>query len=225
MPRKRAVSPERAALAQVAVRKDEVVRLVLDEGLEYTAAARRIGIQKKELSGWMAQDPHFALRLRRARLTPEGFTQADLSDDWREAYLAGEKEADERLARPGGEIVVDIIADVVNDTGRWEPTVNVLNAGGYVENLPREAVVEVPAVVDAAGVHPQTVGPLPEGLAALCRTQVSIQRLLVEAYRRRSRKLLLQALLLDPCVDSVRRAEAMLDTMLELQKDYLPTFR
>ena len=74
--------------------------------------------------------------------------------DWREAYLAGEKEADERLARPGGEIVVDIIADVVNDTGRWEPTVNVPNTGGYVENLPREAVVEVPAVVDAAGVHP-----------------------------------------------------------------------
>ena len=145
--------------------------------------------------------------------------------DWRQAYLAGEKEADERLARPGGEIVVDIIADVVNDTGRWEPTVNVPNTGGYVENLPREAVVEVPAVVDAAGVHPQTVGPLPEGLAALCRTQVSIQRVLVEAYRRRSRKLLLQALLLDPCVDSVRRAEAMLDTMLELQKDYLPRFR
>ncbi|MBE3070587.1 MAG: alpha-glucosidase/alpha-galactosidase [Planctomycetes bacterium] len=144
--------------------------------------------------------------------------------DWRDAYLSGEKPADERLARPGGEIVVDVIADILDDTGAWRPTVNVLNSGGYVENLPREAVVEVPAVVDAAGIHPQPVGPLPEALAAFCRTQVSIQLLLVEAYRRRSRRLLLQALLLDPCVDSVRRAEEMLDTMLELQKDYLPQF-
>jgi alpha-galactosidase/6-phospho-beta-glucosidase family protein len=67
-------------------------------------------------------------------------------------------------------------------------------------------------------------GPLPEALAAFCRTQVSIQRLLIEAYRQRSRRLLLQALLLDPCIDSVRRAEEMLDAMLELQKDYLPQF-
>ncbi len=144
--------------------------------------------------------------------------------DWREPYLAGAKPADERLARPGGEIVVDIIADILDDTGQWEPSVNVLNSGGYVENLPREAVVEVPAVVDAAGIHPQPVGPLPEALAAFCRTQVSIQRLLIEAYRQRSRRLLLQALLLDPCVDSVRRAEEMLDAMLDLQKDYLPRF-
>jgi len=144
--------------------------------------------------------------------------------DWRDAYLFGEKAADERLARPGGEIAVDIIADILGDRRKWEPTVNVLNAGGYVENLPREAVVEVPAVVDAAGIHPEHVGPLPEALAAFCRTQVSIQLLLIEAYRQRSRKLLLQALLLDPCVDSIQRAEAMLDCMLTLQKDYLPAF-
>ena len=146
------------------------------------------------------------------------------SVDWRDAYLSGERPADERLARPAGEIVVDIIADVVNDAGRWEPTVNVLNDGGYVENLPREAVVEVPAVVDASGVHPQDVGALPEALAAFCRTQISIQLLLLEAYRTRSKRLLLQALLLDPCVDSIARAEAMLDHMLELQAEFLPKF-
>jgi len=144
--------------------------------------------------------------------------------DWLEPYLAGDEPPDERLARPGGEIAVDIVADILDDTGRWEPTVNVLNDGAYVANLPREAVVEVPAIVDAAGIHPQAVGPLPEALAAFCRTQISIQLLLLEAYRTRSRKHLLQALLLDPCVDSVERAETMLDHMLELQKDYLPAF-
>jgi alpha-galactosidase len=102
--------------------------------------------------------------------------------------------------------------------------VNVPNAGGYVKNLPADGIVEVPAKVDSAGVHPLQVGPLPEPLAALCRQQITIQRLIVEAYRERSRDLLLQALVLDPIVDSVDRAERMLDYMLDLQSDYLPAF-
>jgi alpha-galactosidase len=145
-------------------------------------------------------------------------------EDWRDEYLSARRPVDENLVRPGGEIAVDIIADILEDKGKWEPSVNVLNTGGYVENLPANAVVEVPAIVDAAGIHPEQVGELPEALAAFCRTQISIQLLLIEAYRQRSKKLLLQALLLDPVVDSVSRAEEMLDHMLELQKDYLPEF-
>ncbi len=144
--------------------------------------------------------------------------------DWRDAYLSGERPVDDNLVRPSGEIAIRIIEDIVKNTGRWEPAVNVPNSGGYVENLPSDAVVEVPAVVDAEGVHPRCVGPLPEALASLCRTQVSIQKLIVEAYRTGSKNLLLQALLLDPVVDSAERAERMLDHMLKLQKDYLPSF-
>jgi len=144
--------------------------------------------------------------------------------DWRDDYLSGKREVDDGLVRPGGEIAVDIIADILEDKNKWEPAVNVLNTGKYVENLPTDGVVEVPAIVNASGVHPEQVGSLPEALAAFCRTQISIQLLLIEAYRKRSKKLLLQALLLDPVVDSVKRAEEMLDYMLELQKDYLPEF-
>ena len=54
-----------------------------------------------------------------------------------------------------------------------------------------------------------------------CRTQVSIQLNLIEACRKRSRKLLLQTLLMDPVVNSVSSAEKMLDYMLDLQKEYL----
>ena len=146
------------------------------------------------------------------------------SGDWRDEYLFGKRPVDKNLVRPGGEIAVDIIADILGDKNKWEPSVNVLNAGKYVENLSTDAVVEVPAIVNAKGVHPEQVGPLPESLAAFCRTQISIQLLLIEAYRRGSKELLLQALLLDPVVDSVKRAEEMLDYMLELQKDYLPCF-
>ena len=56
------------------------------------------------------------------------------------------------------------------------------------------------------------------------RTQLSIQRLLTEAYRTRDKGLLLQALCIDPVVNSVTEAGKLLDEMLELQKDFLPEF-
>ena len=71
-------------------------------------------------------------------------------------------------------------------------------------------------------------GRVPEPFAAYMRTQFSIIRLALfqhtRAYATGSRKLLLQALLLDPCVDSVTAAESLLDDMLELQKEFLPVF-
>lgn len=146
------------------------------------------------------------------------------SVDWRDEYLSGRRPVDNNLVRLGGEIAVDIITDILGDKNKWEPSVNVLNTGLYVENIPASAVVEVPAIVNATGIHPEKVGALPEALAAFCRTQVSIQLLIIEACRQRSKNLLLQALLLDPVVDSIKRAEEMLDYMLELQKDYLPSF-
>jgi alpha-galactosidase len=144
--------------------------------------------------------------------------------DWRDAYISGERPVDEDLIKPSGEAAIQIISDIINDADGWQPAVNVPNDGRYIENLPGDAIVEVPATVNARGIHPQTVGTLPEPLAALCRIQVSIQQLIVEAYRHRSRNLLLQALLLDPVVDDIERAERMLDYMLDLQREYLPRF-
>ena len=89
-------------------------------------------------------------------------------------------------------------------------------------NLPEDAVVQVPAIVDGSGIHPLLVGPLPQGIAVMCRLQISIHNLLVEAYRQQSKKLLLQALLLDPVVDHAQRAEQMMEEMLLVQADYLP---
>jgi len=102
---------------------------------------------------------------------------------------------------------------------------NVLNDKLSIPNLLPDGVVEVPVEVDGQGFHPVPVEPLPECLAAWCRTQMSIQKLTVQAYKHKSKNLLLQALLLDPFVNHVGRAEAMLDEMLALQADYLPRFR
>ncbi|MBO3803077.1 MAG: alpha-glucosidase/alpha-galactosidase [Candidatus Brockarchaeota archaeon] len=144
--------------------------------------------------------------------------------NWLDPYAYGEKPLDEGVLSPSGELAIPIILDVVLDRKRWEPAVNVLNDGSYVENLPRDAVVEVPAVVDAKGIHPERVGPIPEPLAAFNRLEVSIQKAVVEAYRTRSKKMLLQALLLCPQVTSVAKAEKLVDDMLNLQREYLPEF-
>jgi len=140
-----------------------------------------------------------------------------------DAYLGG-KPLDEGALRVSTEIAVPVISAIETDCSARFDAVNVLNTAGYIENLPRNAIVEIPAICDGAGVHPLHVGPLPEVPASFIRTQLSIQGLITEAYRTRSKRLLLQALLLDPVVNSITEAEKLLDRMLELQQEFLPEF-
>ncbi len=141
-----------------------------------------------------------------------------------EDYLEGRAQPDRWLTRPSGELAVPIICACQSGRPRWCEAVNVLNTDGWIENLPRDTTVELPAVADADGIHPQHVGALPEPFAALLRRQCEIVALTTEAWRTRSRRTLLQALLLDPCVNSLDNARRMLDEMLALQSEFLPTF-
>lgn len=104
----------------------------------------------------------------------------------------------------------------------WMNAVNMVNRGA-VSTLPDGVFVETPAIVDAGGVHPVHVD-LPKPLAAFCRRDVDQMELVVEAGVTGSRQLVLQAMLLDPVVDSVVAAERTLDEMLQAQADYLPQF-
>jgi len=148
-----------------------------------------------------------------------------LPQEWLEPYVSGEKKPDQHLVKGSGELAIPIIAAVELNKRTWLPAINVLNTKHYVENLPSDAIVEVPGIADRRGVIPLAIGPLPEALAAYCRTQVSIQKLIIEAYKTRSKNLLLQALLLDPVVNNVSRATRILEDMLDLQAAYLPRFR
>ncbi len=129
------------------------------------------------------------------------------------------------LTHPSMELAVPIICDMELDRNRRELAGNVVNRGPAVTNLPEDAVVEVPLLVNAQGIQPVAVGALPEALAGICQLQISIMKLLVEAYRERSKQLLLQALLIDPIVDSYRRAKEMMETMLKVEADALPEMR
>lgn len=48
---------------------------------------------------------------------------------------------------------------------------------GAIPNLPADMVVEIPAVVDASGLHRCQMEPLPEAIAAMLRLQGSIHQL------------------------------------------------
>jgi len=123
-----------------------------------------------------------------------------------------------------GELAVPIMESMVLDQPCEMAAVNVPNRGA-IPNLPPDTVVEIPARCDAKGLHNLNMAPLPEPLAALMRTQTSISQLLVEAYAEKSKPKLLQAILLDPTVNSYRQAVLMMNEMLALQKDLLPELR
>ncbi|MGI5916416.1 MAG: alpha-glucosidase [Anaerolineae bacterium] len=120
----------------------------------------------------------------------------------------------------GSERVIPIIEAILCDLGREELAVNVMN-DGLIDNLPADLVVEVPAVVDGKGVHGVPLGTLPRGFAGLLCNQASVLDLTAETVLTGSKQVALQALLADPVVDSVRAAEGILDTMLDLQRPYL----
>jgi alpha-galactosidase len=87
--------------------------------------------------------------------------------------------------------------------------------------LPADLAVEVPIVVDAAGVHPVSLGPLPEPIAKLLSVQANVQQLAVEAAVRGSKEIALEALLIDPVVNSTTAAAKVLDELWEINRPYI----
>jgi alpha-galactosidase len=116
-----------------------------------------------------------------------------------------------------------IIAAMVSHKLHRMPAVNMLNSG-TITNLPQDVFVETPAVVDRSGIRPLCIGELPQPLAAFCRRDIDQMELTVEAAVKGDRRLVLQAMLLDPVVDSVRVAERVLDEMIKAHAEHLPQF-
>lgn len=123
--------------------------------------------------------------------------------------------------KSSGEIATLIMESVVSNKKQWLEAVNVPN-NGAIPNLPNDLVVELPAYCDAEGIQPVSMDPIPEGIAATIRLHASIHQLLVEAYNEQSKDKLLQAILIEPTVNSYRNAIDMCNEMLTLQKEVLP---
>jgi alpha-galactosidase len=103
---------------------------------------------------------------------------------------------------------------------------NVLNHQ-LIDNLPQGCAVEVPCLVDANGVQPTRVGKLPVQLAALMRTNVNVQELVVEAVLGQDREHVYHAAMLDPhtaAVLDLEQIRAMVDELLRAHAAYLPDY-
>jgi alpha-galactosidase len=118
------------------------------------------------------------------------------------------------------EHIVPIIEGILTDSGYEEEAVNLPNQG-LIDHLPEWLVVEVPATVDKNGVHGIPMGELPHAFAGLLYNQVAVHDMTAEAILNKSKKAVLQALLVDPIVDRCTGMEELVDTMIELQSDYL----
>jgi alpha-galactosidase len=96
-----------------------------------------------------------------------------------------------------------------------------------ITNLPTGACVEVPCLVDRAGVHPCAVGALPPQLAALNRSNIAVQELVVKGHLERDRDAIYQAMALDPLTGAVCSLEEiwkLTDDMFAANDSWLTQF-
>ena len=103
---------------------------------------------------------------------------------------------------------------------------NVLNKG-FITNLPAEACVEVPCLVDGKGVHGTYVGALPVQCAAMNMTNINVQLLTIEAAKTRKLEHIYQAAMLDPHTASelsIDDIKSMVDDLIEAHGNYLPKY-
>lgn len=90
-----------------------------------------------------------------------------------------------------------IMESIVTNTP-YKISGNVLNAGGLIENLPHDACVEVPCLIDGAGIHPTRVGRLPVQCAAMNMTNINSQLLTIEAAATGKKEHIYHAAMLEP---------------------------
>lgn len=119
------------------------------------------------------------------------------------------------------------------------PIINAMETGNNIEiwgntmnthlitNLPEDACVEVPCLVNKRGIQPTHIGDLPPQLAAMNRTNINVQQLTVEAALTGNVDYVYQAVMLDPHTASVLSLEdiwKMTTELIEAHGDRLPHF-
>ena len=105
---------------------------------------------------------------------------------------------------------------------------NVLNTGHLITDFPEHACVEVPCLVDGAGIHPTRIGALPPVLAAMNMTNINPQLLTIEAARTRKKEDILRAVMLEPrCAAELTIDEmvSMVDELMEAHGSYMAMYQ
>lgn len=204
-----------------------------DEDLQRRVRAeifRRIGYYPTETSehsaeylGWFLRSDAQIERFRIEPLQYIGISEENVGE-FHEAQRLLSAGEDIPLHEEGdaAEYAPQIIHSILTGAQR-EIHVNVPN-DGLIDNLPQGAVVEVPAGVDADGVHPIAWGSVPAAGAALNRTYLSVADLTIRAAREGDPELVRRAVLTDANASSSLTPEeiwALCDELTAAHTDLL----
>jgi len=156
--------------------------------------------------------------------------------DWEANELYRESSHNLIARMAGGEIPIDGMIDVPSEGAAeimeamiggevlFDEAINVPNEGA-IPNLPDETIVEVPGRISRQGAETIALAPLPEPIAELCRREAALVEVVVDAAVTGDRQMALHALLLDPMINDIGRAEAILDDYLVTFAEHLPQFQ
>ncbi len=138
----------------------------------------------------------------------------------KEEYLSG-KISHTRSKEYASRIMESIVTDTPYQIGG-----NVQNTG-LITNLPEEACVEVPCLVNKYGVQPTVIGKLPLQLAAMNMTNINPQLLTIEAAVTKKKEYIYQAAMLEPHTASELSVDdiiSLCDDLIEAHKGWLPEY-
>jgi 6-phospho-beta-glucosidase len=132
----------------------------------------------------------------------------------------------ELLERRGGAYYSEAAAALVASLNAGTGDVQVVNLrnGGALPGLADDDVVEIPARIDRDGAHPLPLAPLSPDMLGLVEHAKAYERLTIEAATTGDPAFALKALMANPLVGDYDRATALLDDLLEANRELLPAF-
>ncbi|GIM30703.1 maltose-6'-phosphate glucosidase [Clostridium polyendosporum] len=160
------------------------------------------------------------------------YTRANEVMDGREKFVFGEcKKVIENQSTEGCALHIDEHASYIVDLARaiayntQERMLLIVENNGAIENFDPTAMVEIPCIVGSNGPEPLVIGKIPQFQKGLMEQQVSVEKLVVEAWAEKSYQKLWQAITLSKTVPSAKVAKNILDDLIEANKEYWPELK
>ena len=139
-----------------------------------------------------------------------------------EVIKLGKLKGTEYEIKPGRGVhasyIVDLACAIINNTN--EIFLIITKNKGVIPNVDENMMVEVACRVGANGVEPLALDPIPTFYKGMMENQYSYEKLTVDGLFERDKTKLLQALALNRTVTDTDTAKAILDDLIEANKDY-----
>ncbi|GIM28157.1 maltose-6'-phosphate glucosidase [Clostridium polyendosporum] len=160
------------------------------------------------------------------------YTRANEVMDGREKFVFGEcKKVIEDQSTEGCALHIDEHASYIVDLARaiayntQERMLLIVENNGAIENFDPTAMVEIPCIVGSNGPEPLVIGKIPQFQKGLMEQQVSVEKLVVEAWAEKSYQKLWQAITLSKTVPSAKVAKNILDDLIEANREFWPELK